>query len=487
MTLAVRPNPAPVKGHPKPRIAPPVPLLSGVAGLRSAARALGITLMPWQAMAGRYLEAQAPDKRHLYREVAIVVARQNGKTTLLVPLIVKRLKAGRRIMHTAQNRELPREVFAQVADAISADPSLLRMRNGRSVRPRFANGQEEIRLANGGRYRIVAPTRGGARGGANDDVIIDELREMDGFDFIGAAKPTLTASPDPQIIYLSNAGEVDSVVLNSVRDRAATDPRLAYLEWSTPPGMDAGDRIGWPYANPAIGHAPTMLEYLEDEYLSNRLAGTLAIFETEHLCRWVGSLRKPLVADAAWASSHDPELGPPARPFIGIAMDPSGLRASAAAAWRQGDGTIGLRLLFDVTGNPAAGKPIDLDRLGPEMREAFRQAGAQVVGFDPLTDAALAKHFGRTEPIAGTKHANASARFVTSIESGTVHWRDAATVGTDLTWTSRKPHDESGSFQAVRANDDRPITAALAAIRAVWLASAPRPAPVKRPTKAWGF
>lgn len=193
MTLAALAKPRPVKGRPKPRIAPPTPVRSDRVAFRETAGDVGITLMPWQDTAARYLEALAPDRRHLYREVAIVVARQNGKTTLLVPLIVKRLRAGRRIMHTAQNRELPREVFAQVADIVSSDESIFPVRNGRTVRPRFANGQEEIRLANGGRYRIVAPTRGGARGGTNDDVIIDELREMDTFEFIGAAKPTMTA------------------------------------------------------------------------------------------------------------------------------------------------------------------------------------------------------------------------------------------------------------------------------------------------------
>jgi hypothetical protein len=53
---------------------------------------------------------------------------------------------------------------------------------------------------------------------------------------------------------------------------------------------------------------------------------------------------------------------------------------------------------------------------------------------------------------------------------------DADVVGEDLTWTARKENDETGSYAAVRANDDRPITAALAAIRAVWLATGLRPA-----------
>jgi hypothetical protein len=462
-------------GNPHPRLAPPVPAVTDLEGFREVAHALQIEPYPWQETSIRYAEARAADGRYLYQEFAEVVARQNGKTKKLVPLIVKRLRAGRRIMHTAQNRELPREVFGEVADAMEAHfPSLLKRR------PRFANGQEEILLKNGGRYKIVAPTRGGARGGTNDDVIIDEAREFETFDFIGAAKPTLTASPDPQIIYLSNAGEVDSVLLNSLRDRAGKDPRLAYLEWSAPPDLDAGDKSGWVQANPSIGHIPTMLEYLEGEYLSNKLAGTLAIFETEHLCRWVVSMRERLVGESEWLACQEP-TGAPKRPFMGIALDPSGTRASAAIAWRIDD-TIALRLLFDVPGDP-----IDTDRLGKDLKTKARELGVLRVGFDPLTDVQLAKHFGRTEPINGQKFANASARFVAVVEGHQLRWEDCAAVGSDLTWTARKAHDESGSFQAVRGDDTRPITAALAAIRAVWLASAPKPTSTSTTPTAMGF
>lgn len=464
----------PLVGQPNPRIAPPVPAVSDLDGFREVAKKLGIALYPWQESSARYAEARAADGRHLYQEVAEVVARQNGKTEKLVPLIVKRLTENRRIMHTAQNRELPREVFGRVADAMEEHyPHLLKRR------PRFANGQEEILLTKGGRYKIVAPTRGGARGGTNDDVIIDEAREFETFDFIGAAKPTLTASPDPQIIYLSNAGEVDSVLLNSLRERADKDPRLAYLEWSAPPELDAGDKLGWIQANPSISHIPTMLEYLEGEYLSNQLAGTLAIFETEHLCRWVVSMRERLVGETDWLACEKP-LGEPSRAFMGIALDPAGTRASAAIAWQTDEG-IALRLLFDVTGNP-----IDTDRLGRDMKAKAREVGVMRVGFDPLTDALLAKHFPRTEPISGQKWANASARFVETVESHTLRWADCAAVGSDLTWTARKDHDESGSFQAVRGDDSRPITAVLASIRAVWLASAPRPVSTPTPS-AMGF
>src|SRR5919108_2533276 len=120
-------------GSPTPRLAPPVPVRSDVPGLTLAANDIGIRLMPWQETAARYLTATNARGRHLYREVAIVVARQNGKTLLMKPLIIRALKAGLRVLHIAQNRELPREMFGLVADALSGEPHLFPTRRGRII------------------------------------------------------------------------------------------------------------------------------------------------------------------------------------------------------------------------------------------------------------------------------------------------------------------------------------------------------------------
>jgi hypothetical protein len=187
---------------------------------------------------------------------------------------------GRRIMHTAQNRELPREVFGRVADVFEE------FYPGELARsPRFANGQEEIKLVNGGRYRIVAPTRGGARGPSNDDVIVDEVRELDSHDFIAAAKPTMNASPNPQILYLSNMGDDSSEVLNAdpAAGRRGPGARVPRVERRTRArrrrrqGLARGEPVRRPPA--ADPRQPAA------RVPSHRLAGTLAIFETEHLCR----------------------------------------------------------------------------------------------------------------------------------------------------------------------------------------------------------
>jgi hypothetical protein len=460
--------PAVVVGRATARVAPPLPARSLWREFHDHASAIGIELYPWQDSVGRYLYALGRGDAWLYPEVAAIVGRQNGKTEMLVPHISKRLLMGRRIMHTAQNRELPREVFGRVADYIEREhPSLLPTRRGRTIAPRFANGQEEIRLTNGGAYRIVAPTRGGARGPAIDDLIVDEVRELVDHDFIAAAEPTQAASPNPQTLFLSSAGDESGVVLNAIKVRGGNDPALAYLEWSAAPHRAANDIEGWLESNPGTGHIPGKLDYLARKFESHRLAGTLAIFETEYLCRWVVTLREPFVDGFSWAECEG-SIPAETRPYMAVSMDPSGRRASAALAWRAPDESIALRLLLDVTGSP-----IDTDRLGSDLRDLAKTHRAVTTGYDPLTDRELAKFLRTPKPITGQEFANGSARFALAVANQRLRWHDAAAVTDDLVWTTRKPHDESGSYQAVRANDDRPITAALASIRAVWLASNP--------------
>lgn len=462
-------TPAAVVGHASPRIAPPLPLRHGLAEYRRQSADLDIVPMPWQETAARYVTALGHDDRWLYRDVAIVVARQNGKTTLTKPLIVARLKAGRHIMHIAQKRELPRIMFEAIADALEEYPDLFPRRRGKIIWPRRGAGSESIVLTNGGSYRIAAAIAGSSRGHSMDDLLIDELREMDTFEVINSAKPAQRFSLNPQTIYLSNMGTEQSVVLNSLRTRALSDdPSLAYLEWSADPKYDAGDLAGWVQANPAISpEYPQVLRDLETDYVAAKLGGNMAGFETEALCRLVPSIRPRLVDEFAWAQCRRP-VGGPRAPVMAVSMTPDGTRAAAAMAWQMADGTIALRLVYDVTGSP-----IDVKALGEDISEDARKAGVIKVGIDPLTDAELAKYLRKPVKVTGQEYANASALFVNLITGGRLRWQDCEAVTDDLAWTARKDHDDTGHFQAVRMADDHSIPAALASIRAVWLASGP--------------
>jgi phage terminase large subunit-like protein len=318
-------------------------------------------------------------------------------------------------------------------------------------------------------YSIAAATGGGARGVSADDLLVDEVREIDE-DVVGAALPTVSASLNPQVVYASNAGHELSLVLNAIRERAGKDPSLAYLEWSAAPDRASDDREGWAEANPSLSHFPALMDVLERAHRSAALTGQMAVFETEHLCRWVPTMRQRLVDEASWALAEG-ELSAPTHRFMAVSMDPSGTRASAAEAWLGPDRVVSLRMTYDVPGSP-----IDTGMLGRSMKADARKHRVRKIGFDPMTDKELAKHFAATEPITGSTFANASAQFVNLVNAGRLRWQDCDAITADLVFTARKDHDESGAFQAVRANDERPITAVLAAIRAVWLASGPKTA-----------
>jgi len=451
------PNKQVLFGSPTPRIGPPVPARTKVRELEDVARDIGITFMPWQSYLGRFVEAIGPDDFWLYADIAAIVARQQGKTTFILPHIVRRLKMGRRMLHAGQTRELPRLTFNQLAPLIEQRISNAKVRRGA--------GQETIEVPGGGVYRITAATGGGPRGWSVDDLIIDEVREI-AEDFVQAALPTMMASANPQTLWLSNAGHEKSTVLNSLRKRQSDDEALAYLEWSAAPHLAAQDREGWLQANPAIGHIPGVIRSLERQYASHQLAGTLGHFETENLCRWVISTRRRLVEEFAWVDCAAPGLEPATRFSLGVSMDPEGKRATIVRAWRQKDDTIALQLAAQVSG-----EPFSVDAFGEELRKLA--IGATGVAFDPLTDKALIRFVRKPkpEPVSGGLFSNASAQFTNLVNAGLLRWRDADAVTDDLGWTARKDEGDEGAYQAVRSDDGHPITAALAAIRAVWLAS----------------
>ena len=420
-----------------------------------ASKELGLTLWPSQTFALAVGHQKAADGGWLYREIPVIQSRRNGKTRILLPLIRSRLKMGRKIIHTAQNRLLPRRVFVEVA------------RTFPDAKVRYANGQEEIDLANGGRYIIVAPQRG-ARGEDADDLIVDELREMEDFDFIAAAEPTIASSSNPQVWYLSNAGTDRSLVLNDLRMRGMAGAEgIAYMEWSADPEYAVEDERGWLQGNPSIGYGNLTIPKLRSLYERYKAAGELAIFETEHLCRWVESMAPRLVSDVSWQSARKP-LEAPSRPVMGVSVHPNGRRASAALSWLQSDGSVAVRVEADVIGDP-----IDLQKLAADLIPRAREAGVQVVAFDSWTDQHLARHFESTEAIIGSTFANASERFVRAIETGGLHWQHADAISEQLPYVSRK--QTTGTAWIAEATDPhRPVTAVLAAIRAVWMASNPQ-------------
>lgn len=185
-------------------------------------------------------------------EVGLVVARQNGKGSILEAreLAGLFLFGEQLILHSAHEFKTAQEAFRRVLMLVENTDDLRK----RVSRVRSSHGEEGIELIGGQRLRFVARSTGSGRGFTGDCVILDEAYRLPP-EAIGALMPTLSARPNPQLWMTSSAGHLDSEVLRRVRERgiAGESERLCYLEWSAPDDADPTDPQAWAQANPALG------------------------------------------------------------------------------------------------------------------------------------------------------------------------------------------------------------------------------------------
>jgi phage terminase large subunit-like protein len=119
----------------------------------------------------------------------------------------------------------------------------------------------------------------------------------------------------------------------------------------------------------------------------------------------------------------------------------------------------------------------DVDTLAAELGKVARAMKVTSFGFDPWTDGDLARKLTtptlKGVPITGKDFSLASATFARAVEQGRLRHSRATAVGDDALWATRKTRGDGTWY--VEKPGERPITAALAAVRAVWLATAPPP------------
>jgi phage terminase large subunit-like protein len=259
-------SPHAVLGDQEPRVCSLPPFDAGDSGRNAVALAevAGLDLDPWQRFV---LEAGLRRRGAKWAafEVALIVARQNGKGTVLEALELAALflyPDVRLILHSAHEFKTAAEAFLRIRGLIEDNPEF----DSRVSRIRTAAGSEAVELKDGKRLRFVARTSGAGRGFTSDLVILDEAYKL-GDQEMAALLPTLSARPDPQVWYASTAGGPDSIQLGRVRARgvAGGDRSLAFMEWSADEdAYDPADPADWARANPGLGIriAP---EYVERE------------------------------------------------------------------------------------------------------------------------------------------------------------------------------------------------------------------------------
>lgn len=261
-----------IKGHVEPRIwTPPLRELTpetsyGFDVIDFARDVLHEPLDPWQEWAVIHLGELLEDGRPRFRQLLIIVARQNGKTHLLrvLSLFWQFYEQWPLIVSTSANLETARESWLKAVETAETHPVLSRFIPGGKARR--ANGQETLTSDNHdgtkSRYLIKAANGTALRGYSVDRLVIDELREHRTMVSWRAAAPTINARPYGQIIAISNQGDDESVVLNSLRDSAIKSikdetshlNREGIFEWSAPEHSDISDPAVWAMANPNLGY-----------------------------------------------------------------------------------------------------------------------------------------------------------------------------------------------------------------------------------------
>ncbi|MEU5939397.1 terminase [Micromonospora sp. NPDC047548] len=296
--------------------------------------ALKKPLDPWERWAAIHAGELLPDGSPRFTTVLILVARQNGKTHLLVVLTLFWLFRGKlpMVLGTSTKLDYARESWLKAVKLARSVPELkagIPKRGG----VRKANGEQELVYAPSGdvddldacRYKIAASNEEGGRSLSIDRLILDELRQHDSYEAWDAAEPTTSAVDGSQIWGLSNAGSAKSVVLNDLQDTAREfiewwdqesgergvaellaaddspgDYQFGLFEWSAPEDADPTDVYALAQANPNMNIRKDGAKLLANARRAVRLGGrALTGFKTEHMCIRV-KLLDPAIDPGAW-------------------------------------------------------------------------------------------------------------------------------------------------------------------------------------------
>lgn len=320
-----------IKGIETPRIfTPPLRKLTpdtslGFEIIDFAETVLHIDLIPWQ----RWLLIHAFEVidvkegwRLRFKNVQVLVGRQNGKTTLgciIALYFLYQLEVGL-VLGTAQDVSNAEDTWQACVEIAQSNPDL----DEAIKHVWYTNGAKRLQLKGNRDYRVRASNRKAGRGKSADLVLLDELREHQTWDAWAALSKTGMARRNALLWCMSNAGDGTSVVLRHFRMRAHArlgDPdgivratgdselpsddttdgsALGLFEWSASPDADPGDVNAWAQANPSLGYT-IELSSLKAAYADDKPD----VWKTECLCQWVTTTVAPPFPVDAWDAGRD--------------------------------------------------------------------------------------------------------------------------------------------------------------------------------------
>jgi hypothetical protein len=305
--------------------------------------------LPWQRDVLRDAMGVRADGKWAAYEVAIWLARQNGKgwITEAQELFGAYILRERKIVHSAHLFDTSREAFNRLCEIIE-NCDWLRQR---TMKPLRGKGNEAIpltRAAGGGVIEFKARTLHGARGLSGERITLDEAYGLT-VGHYQAMSPILATIPNPQITYTSSPPDdktgmmpVDALA-PSIRERGLSgdEPSLASFEWSPVDGDEPGDVDVWYACNPSLGLLIDE-EYLRRQWRVFERSNRPGAFATEHLGLWPRTSAEQwlVIPKADWLAAEDPDSAAQDPVGFAVTLSTDHEWATIAAAGAREDGLL---------------------------------------------------------------------------------------------------------------------------------------------------
>ncbi|MDV6267066.1 terminase large subunit domain-containing protein [Rhodococcus globerulus] len=303
----------------------------GFACIAFAEGVLGLTLFPWQKWLLIHALELREDGLYRFRTVIVLVARQNGKTLVMLVLALWHIyvRGSRTVIGTAQDLTNAEKAWAEAVEMAQDVPDLAE----EIAQVIKQAGKQSLKLSSKEQYRVAAASRRGARGFSGDLVLLDELREHQSWDAWGASTKTTLARPEAQVWCFSNAGDALSIVLRYLRatvhqalgwpdgndDEAALGmaddlteedledgDSLGLFEWSADPKAARNDREAWAQANPSMNYTELVEQVITERSIAAAMrTDPVSVFLTEVLCRWISTADGGPFPEGKWADTLD--------------------------------------------------------------------------------------------------------------------------------------------------------------------------------------
>jgi phage terminase large subunit-like protein len=381
---------------------------------------LGINLMEWQRFVCIHGHKVRADGRWAHSELGLIMARQQGKSTLMMLRILTGMFVWGEGLQLASAHRLTTslETFRQIVGLIETHPKLEK----EVKKIRWQHGAEEIELF-GNRRFVVKAANNAARGLSKPETIhLDELREYKDEDAWSSMRYSMMAAKNPQVWIYSSAGDQHSVILNKLRERAlasaTTNDPIGWFEWSAEPDapilLPSGE-MNWSafaQANPSLGitiHPDNLRAVINDPP---------DIVRTEVLAQWVDTINSAIDAQK-WAMCQIDAipLDPEQPTWLGLDLSPDRKFGALVAAQRLSGERFYIQLLHTWSNDYSLNDLAVANDIAPYVRKY----NTQTVAYSKRTSQAVASRLSsagiQVTDMDGAIYAESCDRWLGAINS----------------------------------------------------------------------